>query len=139
METEAKRWEYKTLSILPGGKKPGLASFFGIGVHADERALEASLNALGAEGWELVSTTQNAVLGRGVAGTDTFVFVFKRQVSSRVRAATPAEHESVQATDDGEKTEGRERKRCDACNQVSLVASTVTACPRCAVGILVVD
>lgn len=50
------RWEYRTLTI------PREGGFFATG-QADTEKADQLLNALGAEGWELVSTTPTTVSG----------------------------------------------------------------------------
>ena len=60
------RWEYKTLEI-------DVAGFFGPNVKPE--ALDAELNAHGADGWELVSAFD---VNRGHGRTSAIVALFKR-------------------------------------------------------------
>ncbi|MCD6327036.1 DUF4177 domain-containing protein [bacterium] len=62
------KWEYKTL------KQPATGLFGG---EIDGANLEISMNALGAEGWELVTSF---VTAQGVGFTRDVILIFKREV-----------------------------------------------------------
>ncbi|HEY0020971.1 MAG TPA: DUF4177 domain-containing protein [Longimicrobium sp.] len=64
-------WEYQTLKVEPGG-------WLGGKVDIDE--LRDRLNALGREGWELVSALDTAY-GQGQGGTREIIAILKRPLS----------------------------------------------------------
>ncbi|HEX6370617.1 MAG TPA: DUF4177 domain-containing protein [Longimicrobium sp.] len=63
------KWEYQTLKLKPGGW---------LGGKVDTDALRAQLNALGQEGWELVSAFDTAA---GQGASREVVVILKRPVS----------------------------------------------------------
>ena len=65
------KWEYKTIAFeLSGGQ-------WTVGGKPDTAAIDASLNKMGAEGWELLSVMDT---NQGGGATRFMVYTFKREV-----------------------------------------------------------
>jgi hypothetical protein len=64
-----KKWEYKTLAS---------EEFGGIKIGVTLESLDATLNEMGAEGWELVVPTTVALTHKELGVCSTGAFIFKR-------------------------------------------------------------